>query len=148
MNCMATSMNTTLPPPPSHFLFSTSPWLSLSSDKQVFLNLPHHIIIKNHLLYREGYLWLQHFIMPTKCAVSTGTRSCGWLPCREQCFLCLAILSINVHYTIPQREQSIGPTRRRRRFNSPVRQGIFLLESTFSADSLTMSVHPSSIRLH
>ena len=27
-------------------------------------------------------------------------------------------------------------------FNSPVRQGIFLAESTFSADSLTVSVHP------
>ena len=33
--------------------------------------------------------------------------------------------------------QSIGPSRRWRRFDSPVRRGIFLPESTFSADSLT-----------
>ena len=32
--------------------------------------------------------------------------------------------------------------RRRLRFGSPVQQGIFLLESTFSADSLTVSVYP------
>ena len=35
-----------------------------------------------------------------------------------------------------------GPSRRRRRFDSPVRQGIFLPESTFSADSLTVSLNP------
>ena len=38
--------------------------------------------------------------------------------------------------------QSIGPARHRRRFDSPERQGIFLPESTFNADSLTVSVHP------
>ena len=32
--------------------------------------------------------------------------------------------------------------RRTGRFDSPVRQGIFLPESTFGADSLTVSVHP------
>ena len=32
--------------------------------------------------------------------------------------------------------------RRTRRFDSSVRQGSFLPESAFSADSLTMSVHP------
>ena len=43
---------------------------------------------------------------------------------------------------------SIGPARRRRRFDSPVWQGIFLLESTFSADSLTVSVHPVRNFMH
>ena len=38
--------------------------------------------------------------------------------------------------------QSIGPARRRRRFDSPARQGTFLPEATFSRDSLTVSVHP------
>ena len=49
--------------------------------------------------------------------------------------------------------QSIGPSRRRGRFESPVREGIFLPESTFSADSLTVFVHlhvqshaPTSVR--
>ena len=39
-------------------------------------------------------------------------------------------------------DQSIGPARCSRRFDSPVRQGIFLPESTFSAVSLTVSVTP------
>ena len=36
--------------------------------------------------------------------------------------------------------QSVGPARRWRRFDSPVRQGTFLPESTLSADSLSVSV--------
>ena len=38
--------------------------------------------------------------------------------------------------------KSIGLARRCHRLDSPVRQGIFLPESTFSADFLTVSVHP------
>ena len=37
---------------------------------------------------------------------------------------------------------SVGLAHSWRRFVSPVRQGIFLPESTFSADSLTVSLHP------
>ena len=37
---------------------------------------------------------------------------------------------------------SVGPAHRWGRFDSPVRQGIFHPESTFSADSLTVSLHP------
>ena len=37
--------------------------------------------------------------------------------------------------------QSVGPALCRRRFDSPVQQRIFPPESTFSADSLTVSVH-------
>ena len=37
---------------------------------------------------------------------------------------------------------SIGPASRRRMFDSLVRQGSFLPESTFNADSLTVSVYP------
>ena len=38
--------------------------------------------------------------------------------------------------------RSIGPARRRRRFESPVQRGIFLPASTFGTDSLTVFVHP------
>ena len=38
--------------------------------------------------------------------------------------------------------QSVGTARCWLRFDSPVRQGIFLPVSTFSAESLTVSVHP------
>ena len=38
--------------------------------------------------------------------------------------------------------QSIRTARCQRRFDSLVRQGIFLLQSTFSADSLAVSIHP------